>query len=141
MPNQLYTTAQSGFMYEIFYNQPWRYTGSVNSPTGIFIGLTSIPPTNTSITELAVSNYARQPMGTGTVNWSYPYANSGLMVNRNQVNFPVAAASWGWVSGAFLADDGYAGNVLFFATLGTPKEITTNDQFYIPQSGCTVRMS
>lgn len=141
MPNNLYNTLQSGFMFEIFYNQRWNFTGGNTSPTGLWMGLTSTVPTNISVNELAVSNYARQPLGTGFAAWSYPYSNSGLVYNRTQINFPVAAAAWGWVSGAFIADAGAGGNTLFYVNLSVPKDITQNDQFYIPLSGCYVRMS
>lgn len=141
MPNNLYNTLQSGLMFQIFYNQRFNFSGGNTSPTGLWIGLTSVPPTNTSITELAVSNYARQPIATGFAAWSYTYANSGLVYNNTQVNFPVAAADWGWVSGAFISDAGAGGNTLFYVNLGTPKIITQNDQFYVPVSGCYVRMS
>lgn len=141
MANNLYNTLQSGLMYQIFYNKPFIYSGGGSSPTGIWVGLTSTPPTNTNISELSVSNYARQPIGTGFPTWSYPYANSGMVYNNNSVNFPVAAASWGWVSGAFISDAITNGNTLFYLTLSVPKEITANDQFFIPQSGCYVRMN
>lgn len=143
MPNNLYSTMQSGYIYEIFFNRPFTFTGGGSSPTGIWLGLTGPVPTNQSITELSVSNYARQPIGTGFPTWNYTYGNaSGLVYNNNQITFPVAAANWGWVSGAFLADGGYPGsNVLFYVNLSVAMEITQNSQFYIPQSGCYVRLS
>lgn len=142
MANALYSTYQSGLMYSIFNNV------SFPAPSALFVGLASIPPTNTSVSEVAnVGGYARQPISSTQANWSYPYSNSGVMFNNPQINFGVASAYIGWVSGIFLADNvGYGagitgvGNIGFYGTASTAKEYTQGDQIIFPPSSIMVRM-
>lgn len=124
-------------------------SGVFVKPSGIAFGLTTTPPTNSSITEVANANaYARQNYGqnTGPFNavnalWSFPLEGSGIAYNNNQVNFPVSTGAQGMVSGAFISDSSAygGGNTLFYCTLSAAKDIQLNDQFYIPVSGAQVR--
>jgi hypothetical protein len=122
--------------------------GTYSKPSGIAFGLTSIPPTNQSISEIANAagytrvNYGQNAgaFGVGGL-WSFPNLASGIAYNNNQINFPTCTGSWGMVSGAFIADSSaYGGGAtLAYCTLATAKDIELNDQFYIPVSGAAVR--
>lgn len=124
-------------------------SGFHTKPATLAFGLTTIPPTNTQITEVANANgYARQVLAPNTVpfsgvnaNWSYPVLLSGIAYNNSQITFPISLGSWGNISGAFIADSASygAGNIMFYTTLATPKDIEINDQFYIPVSGAQIR--
>ncbi len=140
MPNNMSAYLSSGIMMAIFKGQP-----QFIAPTGLAFALTSNPPTNTTYSEVTNANgYVRQLLTSGAGNWSFPYANSGLVFNNPQITFPIAVtADWGWVSGVVVCDNNAygAGNMLFYTTLSTPKYIGVNDQFYIPQSGASCRIS
>ncbi len=102
----LYNTYASGFVDLVFGS------GLHTKPATLAFGLTTVPPTNTSITEVANANsYARQvlaPNSTSfqalTANWSFPILLSGISYNNTQITFPVSTGSWGNVSGAFISD-------------------------------------
>lgn len=123
--------------------------GTFAKPSGIAFGLTTIPPTNVSITEVPNANaYARQNYGqnpgafnAGNALWSFPIENSGIGYNNQQITFPVSTGSYGMVSGCFVADSSAygGGNTLFYGNLAIAKDIEVNDQFYIPISGAQVR--
>lgn len=123
--------------------------GTFSKPSGIAFGLTTVPPTNSSITEVANANgYARQNYGqntgsftAGNALWSFPVEGSGIAYNNNQINFPVSTGAQGMISGAFISDSSAygGGNILFYCTLVAAKDIGVNDQFYIPTSGAQVR--
>lgn len=141
MPNNMAAYLSSGIMMAIF-----KSPGSI-TPATLAFALTSTPPTVNSYTEITNANaYARQSLPSGSTgqNWSFAYPNSGMVFNNPVVTFPVCTtADWGWVSGCVLMDSASygAGNMLFYTTLTTPKYIGVNDQFYIPASGSSSRVS
>jgi hypothetical protein len=139
MANNMSAYLASGIMMNFFKGSP-----AFVFPSTLAFALTSTPPTNTTYVEVPnVGGYARQVLNSGTGNWSFPYPNSGIVYNNPQVTFPIATASWGFVSGCVLVDNATygSGNMLFYTTLGTPKDIGVNDQFYAPASGITCRIS
>lgn len=135
----------AGFASGILTN--YVLSGVWGKPNDMAFGLTTVPPANNSITEVAnAGNYSRQRYAANsgaTFNWDYPTFLSGIAYNRSPVYFGVASAAWGMVSGAFIADSATygLGNVLYYCTLSTPKDIQINDQFYIPASGASIRFS
>lgn len=138
----LYATFASGILNHLVLS------GQLNKPSTMAFGLTSVPPTQNSIVEVTNAGaYARQAYAPNafpsTNNWDFNNILSGIAYNRSQVTFPVATLAWGMVSGAFIADSATygAGNVLYYTTLTTPKDIGVNDQFYVPASGATIRFS
>lgn len=141
----IYNTYASGILNHIFG------TGILSKPATLAFGLTSIPPTNSQVTEVAnAGGYARQALTFNSVafsatnaNWSFPTLLSGTVYNNLQITFPIVTSPLGMVSGAFIADNaGYGlGNILFYTSLTTPKDLQLNDQFYIPISGAAIRFS
>lgn len=138
----LYAATASGLLNHFLGN------GTFSKPSGIAFGLTTVPPTNSSITEVANSNgYARQNYGQnvgafGAVSlWNFPILNSGIAYNTAQITFPVASGPWGMVSGCFITDSSAygGGNVEFYGNLAVAKDIGVNDQFFVPISGASVR--
>lgn len=135
MPNQLFNHLESGLINHIFMQNAWPM------PSSMYLALCSTPPTNLSFTELSISNYARQNIGLGASNWFFPYsAQSGLVSNKNEIDFPTPAAYWGWVSGAVLIDQ-VLGYTQFFTVVVPAVEVRQGVPFFIPASGMTVRMS
>jgi len=141
MPNQLGGPYQSGLVRQIFFGQP------MTPPTGLYFALTGPTPTNLGYTELNVSNYARVPAGisngTGVLSWTEFGVGSGAVYNMGQINFAVASAYWGWASGIILVDSAVinGGRMVAYGNISPAKEINTNDQFFIPVSGCLARIS
>ena len=86
-------------------------------------GITTAEPTGGS--------YARQSYASNSSNWISPYyvGASGATYNNVNIQFPVATADIGNISGVFVADDPASGNVLFFGQLNSPRNIRTGDQF------------
>ncbi len=131
---QMMNHLQSGLMYHIFLQQAWPM------PSSLYLALCSNPPTNIAFNELSVSNYARQNLGVGAGSWLFSNANSGLVINKSPINFPVAVGTWGWVSGAVIVDQ-VLGYNQFFAVVGPPAiEIGVNSQYSIPASSLIVRL-
>ncbi len=124
-------------------------SGTLNKPATMAFGLTTVVPTLNQVTEVAnVAGYARQSYGPNTVGttfWDYNIPlTGGFAVNRSPIFFPVLTApGLGMVSGCFIADNaGYGlGNILWYGTLPTPKDLQVSDQFYIPASGASIRFS
>lgn len=138
----MYSTFASGVL-----NQ-YVLSGTLNKPATMAFGLTTVAPTLNSITEVAnAAGYARQSYGPNTVATTYWDYNipltGGFAVNRSPIYFPVCTAAIGMTSGCFIADSASygAGNILWYATLATPKDLQINDQFYIPASGASIRFS
>ena len=139
----MYSTFASGVL-----NQ-YVLSGTLNKPAGLYFGLTTVVPTLNSVTEVPnQAGYARQQYGpntNSTTYWDYNIPlTGGFAVNRSPIYFPVLTApGLGMVSGAFIADSATygAGNILFYTSLATPKDLEVNDQFYIPQSGVSIRFS
>jgi hypothetical protein len=127
-------------------------TGVEGKPATLAFGLTSVAPTNNSITEVSnVGAYARQALAPNSAgvpfsgvnsNWNFPTPIiSGICYNNLQITFPVVTASIGMVSGAFIADTTTynAGRNLFYTTLPIAKDLEVNDQLYLPISGVQLR--
>jgi hypothetical protein len=138
----IYNTFGSGLIDLVFGS------GYHTKPATLAFGLTTTPPTNNSISEVAnAAGYARQVLAPNTgafgpgQNWNFPVVLSGIAYNNPPIYFPISTGSWGNVSGAFIADSASygAGNILFYCTLSIPKDIELNDQFYIPSSGVSAR--
>jgi hypothetical protein len=86
-------------------------------------GITSAEPTGGS--------YARQSYTSNSSNWITPFfvGASGATYNNINIQFPVATADIGNISGVFFADAATSGNLLFFGQLNAPRNIRTGDQF------------
>ena len=103
-------------------------------PTGIYIGLVGNYNSGSLESgsfgqELSGGAYARASGGPGTDYWAAP-ATSGQTDNFQEITFPTATSSWGYVSGVFIADAGGAeANILLYGQLTTPKNVTNGDTF------------
>jgi len=139
-----YNTLQSGLIYQLFFNKTFE------TPTGLYVGLFSNAPTNTSFTEVSNggNNYNRLPCGvsngTGNLSWTFPYSNSGLVYNQSPITFPlVTGGDWGYVSGVGLFDSAVygGGSWLLYSTLPTAKYLAVGDQGFLQPSGILARIS
>jgi hypothetical protein len=94
-------------------------------PTHIYLALSTANPTDTGsgLAEPSENNYSRTQFDT----WNT--ASGGHIDNNGVITCPQASGSWGAISHTALTDNGTraAGNVLIYSTLGTTRNIGTND--------------
>lgn len=100
-------------------------------PSQIYVALyTVIPSPAASGIEISGGGYIRQ-----LVTFAAP--NNGQLRSDADVVFPVANAVWGEVAGFALVDAVSEGNVLYYAGLGSPRNVDVSDQVKFP-SGALV---
>jgi hypothetical protein len=120
---------ESGLLNHVFRNSAY------SAPATLYIGLTqSFVSGNIeagTVDEPSTGSYARQAYTSNGTNWIAPYASGSATATHNTsaIEFPVATANIGDVSGVFIADDPSAGNILFYGELSTPRNIREGDQF------------
>ena len=83
--------------------------------------------------EVTAGAYARQAYTSSASTWITPYTSGTATAthNKNAIEFPVATADIGNVSGVIITDIGTIGegNILFYGQLSNARNIRTNDQF------------
>lgn len=100
-------------------------------PSQIYVALYTVTPTPiASGVEVSGGGYVRQ-----AVTFSEP--ENGQLRSVADVVFPVASALWGDIVGFALVDAVSGGNVLYYAGLGSPRQIDVSDQVTFP-SGALV---
>ena len=114
-------------------------TSTFSKPSTVVVGLTGNVLTDTEMADVSgqeianAGSYARVDLGApADGDWdAIDYVNgSGHTENTAEIAFPVATASWGWVSGVFLADSTTwgTGNIILKGQLTTPKLVSNGDQ-------------
>lgn len=108
---------------------------SYSTPSTLYIGLvksfTASNIENGTLDEPSNGNYARQAYTSNSTNWIIPYISGSALATHNtsSIQFPVATADIGEVSGVFIADNAASGNVLFYGQLSSSRNIRSGDQF------------
>jgi hypothetical protein len=101
---------------------------SFTVPPAAYVALfTTLPTPGGGGVEVSGGDYSRQ-IATFTV------PVNGQCVNAADVLFPVAAAPWGTVVGYGLYDSSMGGNLLYFNSLSTPRNVVVTDQIRFPAS-------
>ena len=97
------------------------------TPAGsVYIALYTTAPTDAGGgTAVSGTGYARATVANGTANW--PAASSGAKSNAGTIQFNTAGADWGTVTAFAIFDDPTAGNMLYWATLTTAKNVQSGD--------------
>lgn len=89
-------------------------------PATMYLGLYTTPPTNnTRGTEVSGGGYARLPVNSSA--WSSP--SGGTISNSDNLTFPVPTQNWGTINGCAFLDAQTNGNILWWATVPSPKTI------------------
>ena len=120
---------ESGLINHVFRNSAY------SAPATLYIGLTQSFVSGTieagTVDEPATGSYVRQSYISNGTNWITPYTSGSATATHNTyaIEFPVATANIGNVSGVFLADDLSSGNILFYGELLSPRNIREGDQF------------
>lgn len=95
-------------------------------PATIYVALYTTAPTDAGGgVEVSGGSYSRVAVTNNSTNW--PATSGGTKSNGTSITFPTATASWGTVQAVGLLDAATGGNLLFWATLGTPKSIGAGD--------------
>lgn len=120
---------------------------SYSAPATLYIGLTrSFNSGNLEsgvIDEPSSGSYARQAYSTGTSGWIAPYSYGTAMATHNtsSVEFPIATANIGDVSGVFISDDLTSGNLLFYGSLSSSRNIREGDQFVFSSGALKISLN
>tara|TARA_B110000858_G_scaffold32050_1_gene35412 strand:+ start:2275 stop:2658 length:384 start_codon:yes stop_codon:yes gene_type:complete len=95
------------------------------TPTQTYVALyTSDPTKNNTGTEVSGTTYTRFPL-------TMDAPDDGVTQNTNEMEWAVAMTVWGTITHVGIMDAEVAGNLLYFAELIEPKNITVGDQFQI----------
>jgi hypothetical protein len=127
-------SALTNYLESGLLNHVFRAT-SYSAPATLYIGLTQSFVSGDieagTIDEPANGDYARQSYSSNGTNWIAPYASGSATATHNTaaIEFPVATANIGDISGVFLADAISDGNILFYGALSSPRNIREGDQF------------
>jgi hypothetical protein len=102
-----------------------------------YVALSSGDPgeAGTNLLEVVGGSYAR-PLATGI--WTS--STTGAIMNSAAIVFPTATANWGNITHFALFDHVTTGNMLGYGTLGTSKNVTTNDVVQFATGALTIRL-
>lgn len=130
----------SNYLADKLLNQVFRNT-AYTRPAKIYLALyTSNPTAADTGQEVSGGGYARQEVTFGaptTENHSIYHPTTGQQVtvpkrtikNSADLILPTATADWGQVTHVGIRDAETGGNLLYFGTLETPRNILVNDIF------------
>lgn len=131
---------ESGMLNHIFKQVPYV------APSSLYIGLNKsfiVNDLESGITdEPTIGSYARQQYISSGNRWANPYELNSSMATYNNypIEFPLATAAIGQVSGIFISDSPTSGNILFFAGLSSSRNIREGDQFVIPSGSLKITL-
>lgn len=97
-----------------------------NAPNTLYLALfTAAPTPSTTGTEVTGGSYARVAITNDVTN--FPAAASKTKANDLALTFAAATAGWGTVVAVGLFDALTVGNLLVYATLSTPRLVSSGD--------------
>ena len=105
------------------------------TPTQAYVALyTSDPTKDNTGTEVTGVTYTRLPV-------TMDAPTDGVTQNTNEMEWAVATTVWGTITHVGIMDTAVAGNLLYFAELIEPKNITIGDQFQITPTNLKLTLS
>ncbi len=126
-------THASDYLENALLNFTLRNT-PLASPASLYVALFSAFTEAGTQTELAGSNYARQPI-------TFDPAAAGSIASAAAVDFPTAADNWSTVTHVGLFDNSVGGNLLFWSPLGTPRNVAAGKTFAIEAGELSITLS
>jgi hypothetical protein len=100
--------------------------GDYVRPATVYIALYTVAPAdNGGGTEVSGGGYARAAVTNNATNW--PAAAGGQKSNGTVITFPTATADWGTIVAMAIFDAATGGNMLYWATLTTNKQVLNGD--------------
>lgn len=94
---------------------------------------TAAPSETGGGTEVTGGAYARQKVTFGT-------PSNGSMANSAAIEFPTATADWGTAKAWGLFDAATSGNLIWYGSITTPKELLSGDIYRINAGSLTLTM-
>ena len=105
------------------------------TPAQAYVALyTSDPTKDNTGTEVSGVTYTRLPV-------TMDAPTDGVTQNTNEMEWAVATTVWGTITHVGIMDTEVAGNLLYFAELIEPKNITVGDQFQITPTNLKLTLS
>ena len=107
------------------------YTAPSTVYVGLVKGFNSGNLESGIVDEPNTGGYVRQAYVSNSSNWIAPYVSGSATATHNTtaIEFPVATASVGDISGVFISDAAVSGNILFYGQLSSPRNVREGDQF------------
>jgi hypothetical protein len=104
-------------------------TGSWTKPTGLYVALFTVTPSDTagSGTEVTGGNYARVNVPPLDANWSGASTTDGATDNVAAITFNAPSANWGTVVAFGIFDASTSGNMLVWGPISPSKTINASD--------------
>jgi hypothetical protein len=110
-------------------------------PSTVYIGLWISPlaggSTGNENGEVSGGSYVRVAVPNDPSH--FPAASCSQKSNAQEIVFPVASNDWGIVSYWAILDAETAGNIMFFGTLATSRNVVSGDQFKFPVGGIIIK--
>lgn len=102
--------------------------GLIKSAKTYYLGVLTATPTDSSDgTEVTGGAYARQ-----AITFAVPVSGDpSSMTNAAAIEFPTATAGWGTVVAWGVYDAATGGNLVWYGTLSTAKELSANDTIIV----------
>ena len=105
------------------------------TPTQAYVALYTTDPTKDNTgTEVSGVTYTRLPV-------TMDAPTDGVTQNTNEMEWAIATTVWGTITHVGIMDAEVAGNLLYFAELIEPKNITVGDQFQITPTNLKLTLS
>ena len=105
------------------------------TPTQAYVALyTSDPTKDNTGEEVSGVTYTRLPV-------TMDAPTDGVTQNTNEMEWAIATTVWGTITHVGIMDTAVAGNLLYFAELIEPKNITVGDQFQITPTNLKLTLS
>lgn len=124
------SSSASNFQHQKFL-ELLLYNTSYTPPSTVYVALfTTVPAlAGTGGVEVSTSGtaYARQSIVCSTVGFQGPSGANLEYSNKLDIAYAVPTANWGTITGAGLYDASTGGNLLYVATLTTPKVVNNGD--------------
>lgn len=120
---------ESALLNHIFRGS--AYSAPATLYIGLVQGFSSGNLESGILDEPSVGGYQRQSYSASSSSWIAPYdsGSAKFTYNTSAIEFPVATADIGNISGVFISDDSTSGNILFYGQLSSSRNIREGDQF------------
>lgn len=111
----------------------WLKNETITQPSQVFLGILSVATDDETLTEIAGSNYSATDGGGAVTAGERPEIVFGA-VSNNQIQGPTSDIEYDNTSGSQFTVNGFgiydaatSGNLLYWGTLTTPKQIENGD--------------
>ena len=135
----------SDYLEQTILNHIFR-SNTFTKPTVLYIALLNNPATDadsgTTILskEPSAGSYTRKPVSVTDNQWSSPGVG-GSIANTSGTSWTATGGNFGMISGIAYCDASGAGNMLFYGTLTTPRDVLSGESFTLPSGNLTATLA